>query len=193
MTTDTEYKLAESKFFLDQLKLNRGKLDKFNFYLSAFISAARSVHWVMNTEYGKVPGWTMWQKMKERTAPEDVKDLLKRTKDMRNHAVKRGSVMAEVVTKIKLPKPEIERLNKLGPGRIMIQGTMSNCRFIHMNAAGEMVMFQTVKLMKFGRVEPKFFPHKDVLEECQTYYDVLATFVEECTEKFGNQLTPKKN
>ncbi|SLM49311.1 conserved protein of unknown function [Nitrospira japonica] len=182
--SDTQYKLAEAEFFLAQLKRNHGKFNKFNFYLSAFISAARSVYWIMVREYKDVPGWNEWNREKGRTASAEVQDLLRRTTKMRNYTQKVGPIMAEIVTKIGLPKMEITRLNKLGPGRIMLQGTMQNCRVIHLNSAGEMVIFQMVTLKKFGRVEPKFFPHKDTLEECNKYYNLLAEIVKECTDRF---------
>ena len=52
----TKHKLEEAKFFLEQLRANYGKLKKFDYFLSAFISSARSVTWVMRNEYSSVPG-----------------------------------------------------------------------------------------------------------------------------------------
>ncbi len=56
----TQFKLDEARFFLDHLAPNYGKERKFDFFLSAFISAARSVTWVMKAEYADVEGWAAW-------------------------------------------------------------------------------------------------------------------------------------
>ena len=140
----------------------------------------------MKKEYTHVSGWEKWCKGIEDARSEEEKELLNLTRDMRNHAVKCGPLLAEVVTKIKMPRPEIKRLNNVGPGRILIQGTLQNCQFIHLNpTTGEMTIFPFAKTMNFGRVEPKFAQHKDLLVECQKYYALLTPFVRECVKRFG--------
>jgi hypothetical protein len=75
----TNHKLGEAKFFLDQLTPNYGKLKKFDYFLSAFISSARSVLWVMRNEYDAVPGWEAWFDARKPNTEEEA--LLKaRTK-----------------------------------------------------------------------------------------------------------------
>src|SRR5687768_518490 len=83
----TRQKLEEAKFFLDQLEPNYGKAKKFDFLLSAYISAARSVLWIMRAEYGAVPGWQTWYASHKTTSEERA--LLKGTNDVRTRTLKR--------------------------------------------------------------------------------------------------------
>ncbi len=43
---------------------------KFLYYLSAFVSSARSVPWVMRSEYAEVPGWERWFEGEEQLVEE---------------------------------------------------------------------------------------------------------------------------
>jgi hypothetical protein len=51
MRTRTGFKLEEARFFLAHLEKHWRHVPQYEFYLSAFISAARSVTWVMRYEY----------------------------------------------------------------------------------------------------------------------------------------------
>jgi hypothetical protein len=82
--TKTREKLEEAKFFLEQLEADY-KSARFQYYLSAYISAARSVTWVMRHEYNDVVGWEEWFSKK----PEEP--FLKQTNALRVQAVKKGS------------------------------------------------------------------------------------------------------
>jgi hypothetical protein len=54
--TKTRFKLEEARFFHAHLEKHWRHLSHVDFYLSAFVSAARSVTWVMRYEYGQRPG-----------------------------------------------------------------------------------------------------------------------------------------
>lgn len=67
----TRSKYKEAQFFLDQLGTSyyddvrrifkRSKRPPvFHYYLSAFLSAARSVTWIMRSEYQQMAGWEQW-------------------------------------------------------------------------------------------------------------------------------------
>jgi hypothetical protein len=49
--SDTQYKLEESKYFLDRTRENVNNPKYFSFNLSAFLSSSRSVTWVMQKEF----------------------------------------------------------------------------------------------------------------------------------------------
>ena len=53
----TEHKLEETHYFLDRLIDSYNTHPVFDYYLSAFISSARSVGWILNAECAKVPEW----------------------------------------------------------------------------------------------------------------------------------------
>lgn len=88
----TQQKLAEAHFFLrkldehyysdlEHLLAQEPSEPVFAFYLSAFLSAARSVTWVMRSECGKVPGWEEWYASQE--LAESERALLRLFNDLR--------------------------------------------------------------------------------------------------------------
>jgi hypothetical protein len=184
--SDTEYKLMEAEFFLDLMKRNRGKFNQFNFYLSAFLSAANSVYFVMKREYKRTPGWIAWQREAAKELSVDSVELLRRTRKMRNHSLKQATLQAGTLTKLKMSRPDIERLNKAGPGDFLIQGTIHNPRVVHKNTAtGKLTFFPFATAKRFVRVERQYMKFRDLLAECRKYYELLAPFVAQCVEKFG--------
>jgi hypothetical protein len=60
MITNTRNKLNEASYFLEQMKNKQSDRDAFRYNLSAFLSAARSVTWVMKKEFDKAPGFEKW-------------------------------------------------------------------------------------------------------------------------------------
>lgn len=83
---NTEHKLAEAEFFLRQLEASHKAHSAFDFYLSAFISAARSVTWIMRAECSKKPGWKEWFKAQE--PDREGNKLLKAFTKIRNESQK---------------------------------------------------------------------------------------------------------
>ena len=86
----TEHKLGESLFFLSQLKKAHPFYQNFSFYLSAFISAARSVTWIMRSECKHIPGWEAWYDSKKISANDFA--LLGKLTAIRNESQKVGPI-----------------------------------------------------------------------------------------------------
>jgi len=80
MESQTKGKIDEAQFFLLKFKENYNS-EEFRYYLSAFISAARSIIWVMNSEFKNDPIFNMWYT--ERLPTEEEKTLFKRFNDLR--------------------------------------------------------------------------------------------------------------
>jgi hypothetical protein len=91
----TEHKLREALFFLSQLKKAHPFYQNFNFYLSAFISAARSVTWIMRSECGHIPGWEAWYNSKTPSAAD--LDLMAKLTTIRNESQKVGSIRTKTL------------------------------------------------------------------------------------------------
>ena len=92
MLEATQTKLEEAKFFYGHLvneqnrpptnlALSQAQPKVFLFYLSAFISAARSIPWVMQNEQREK--YDKWLPTWERTRTEEDLDLLQLTNDVR--------------------------------------------------------------------------------------------------------------
>jgi hypothetical protein len=94
----TKDRLGQARFFLGHLHDERAKhahpnkppSAHFRYYLDAFIGAARSVTWVLQSE--EKEKYEAWRPSWEAQISEPEKPLLKLTNDMRTSAVKRGHV-----------------------------------------------------------------------------------------------------
>ena len=99
MATDlTRRKLREASFFLGEMSAREGssRLDteeEFGYYLSAFLSAARSVTFVLKKENRSTyeAAWDEWLT----NAPLTTRTIMDFMRDERNAAVKEGTVAAQ--------------------------------------------------------------------------------------------------
>lgn len=69
--SETEKKLRESQYFYNQMLENYAEPEKFEFNLQAFLSAARSVTFVMQKEYSKKPNFEEWYELKRKEMQAD--------------------------------------------------------------------------------------------------------------------------
>lgn len=88
--TPTEYKLAEARYFLNQLKISD---PCFDFILSAYLNAARSVTWVMRHQFESKSGWSKWFEASEVSSHEA--QLLAEMNRLRIQATKQSGVTTE--------------------------------------------------------------------------------------------------
>jgi hypothetical protein len=100
--TNTQHKLNEASFFLGKLEQDYLKHPDFDYYLSAFISSARSVLWIMRSEYHTIEGWEDWYISKKPDQDEEL--FLKRVNEIRVRsekitALKTGSGMSVLIPK----------------------------------------------------------------------------------------------
>lgn len=184
----TRHKLSEAKFFLEQLEANYGKLKKFDYFLSAFISSARSVTWVMRKEYSKVVGWERWHNSRELSNEEAA--LLKGTNLVRVKTEKLSPLKTDSlfsVQGIKVENSDLERLQRAmakGKGQkvpVSLSGSAGNFR-LGLEIAGERFSFPATEVLADRRLQE--FPEENILKVCQRYYQTLASIVDECGKKF---------
>ena len=185
----TKHKLGEARFFFEQLAPNYGKLKKFDYYLSAFISSARSVLWVMRSEFAEVPGWEEWYKSHK---PDDEEAaLLKGTNAVRIRTEKLGSLQTAstfIVQGITMPKDKLGEFQELmakakgKPIPMKLAGTSKNCT-LEMEVEGNLHVFPATEVILKRKLEE--FPEREILEVCEKYYDAISAVVHECNEKFN--------
>ncbi len=184
----TRLKLDEARFFLDQLAPNYGKERKFDFLLSAFISAARSVTWVMDAEYADVEGWRAWF---ESLAPsEEEAAVLKGTNEVRIRTQKRGPLQTMTQLKVDgLTIPEAyvaqvtEALAKSPTGELPAHvGGSRGQYFVEIEIDGERLRFPAGNVIIDRRLEE--FPDKHIPRVCNAYYAELESLVRKCRERF---------
>jgi hypothetical protein len=88
--TNTERKLGEAKYFLKQLTPD---FVHFDYILSAYLNAARSVTWIMRHEFNKVVGWEDWFNSCKISYKE--KKLLKEINDFRIMSAKKTGIKTD--------------------------------------------------------------------------------------------------
>lgn len=96
--TILEQKLFETDFFLDKLKECKkptGNYQHAQYYFSAFLSSSRSITFVMQSAFSKLPGFDNWYK----NAQEILKgnDEARFFVDARNYSIKRGSTYFNIM------------------------------------------------------------------------------------------------
>jgi hypothetical protein len=184
----TQLKLDEARFFLGYLAPNYGKERKFDFFLSAFISAARSVTWVMKAEYADVEGWTTWFESLAQSQEEAA--LLKGTTEARNRAQKASPLQTMTALRVEgltVPEAELPRftaaLAKSPTGQLPAHvGGSPGKYFVEVEIEGERVRLPAATVIIDRRL--KEFPDKNILAVCNAYYAALESLVRQCREKF---------
>ena len=78
--TQTQGKIDEAEFFLSKFIENYNE-HEFKYYLSAFVSAARSISWIMKAEFNQHPLYSTWTTQRQPTEDEAI--LFKLFNDLR--------------------------------------------------------------------------------------------------------------
>lgn len=183
----TKDKLSEALFFLQQIETNFLN-PAFDYYLSAFISSARSVLWVMRSEYHDVDGWETWYESRNPTSEEEL--LLKKINDIRVYSEKKRPLKTSFLVGFSIPKERVTQefrhaLEKLPLGKKMKVTVSSVDDEPEPTSTPEKkgsVRFAG-KLDKVSRTlhEPS---EKDILDACRKYYALLEQIVFDCETRF---------
>ncbi|MCM3763432.1 hypothetical protein [Neobacillus niacini] len=190
----TESKLNEAKFFLDKLAEFYSKYPEFNYYLNAFIGSARSILWVMNSEFNKLDKWDEWYQSYELNKEEN--QFLKKINDLRITSVKRHPLEASEIINLEVVEESVtdelkEKLKKFDKKRVDIEMSIKEDGENATTNKDNEVSFK-VKL-KNGYLIVDDFPDLDILDVCKKYYSLLELIVKECIEKFGSFVDDEKN
>jgi len=94
--------------------------------------------------------------------------------------LKRGDLVYDVVFKFKGAK-----------NSGITESDLRRIRMFYKSEKGELTKLPIGKRIIQGRLERKYYPQKDILRECQDYYDILRPFVKECVKKFGRPTAAK--
>lgn len=87
---DTKHKLNEAGFFLVKAKSSLTNPEELSYYLSAFVSAGRSVTWAMQKEFADNSRCLVWYEEKQKQMKND--GVFAIFKDLRNITVKEGKL-----------------------------------------------------------------------------------------------------
>ncbi len=180
-------KLDEAKFFLEQLHKHYSHIKTFDYYLSAFISAARSVLWIMKQEYGERADWKDWYDKKKLSDEEER--LFKQINDLRVRTTKIKPIRTElsmnvVIDATNLSEEIREKILKL-PGRKFAAYVDKPNEEGKQTTTFEIDEVKVTGIIENSSRTIKEMPDKNILAVCDEYYSVLKGIVEECLQKLG--------
>jgi hypothetical protein len=178
----TRQKLDEAEFFLSKIEsLTRDRprdRPESKYYLSAFVSAARSVTWIMRYEYARVVGWEQWY---DSTAPngEDF-DLLRKFNELRVRSEKKRPLDPSFVPLI-LPYPprEQEVPSALGGSKRLI----SIVTIRPVPSEDTPVVVEGADCVWLWEIDA--FEGNDLVQMCHHYFENLSDLLHRCEARFG--------
>ncbi|WP_313232425.1 hypothetical protein [Tissierella praeacuta] len=183
-------KLNEAEFFLNKLKEHENIFPEFDYYLNAFVSSARSVLWIMKSEYNSNNGWKNWYENKSTNQSED--NLLKGITGMRNRSLKQEplktekyfmmSLQLETVDVWEEVKKFVEEHGKDKKYDITIKsdGMPKNRGILKdknsLTIQGRLDVYDTVEEFK----------DNNIIDKCEEYFLWLKSIVKECSSLFND-------
>ncbi len=183
--TRTQRKSLEAQFFLMHLEKDWRHVPNFDFYLSAFISAARSVLWVMRSEFLHIPGWTEWYN--EKHPSSEMSEFLRKLNNVRVRSVKTIPIKTRTKAKVHIPPSKVtsellEWLSQSHGKKVrLIPADSSNTNFAITD--GSKVLAEAE--LQSAQHELPEFPGENCLLICLRYLSWLEGLVAECHDKFA--------
>jgi len=187
---DAQQKYDEAEYFLEMMKENIEDRQKFRYNLSAFVSAARSVTFVLQKEFSKNPKFDTWYCEKQMQMRRDK--LFKFFKDKRDYVIhKKGTIdtRAEISATIDLPMTAPVSFEAIV---IKADGTIENEKHSEPPAKLKFVPKSN------DTEETKWFfkdwsePDEDAIALCARYIKELKTIVKEAESKFDEANSSQK-
>jgi hypothetical protein len=102
--TKTRAKLEEARFFLTKIKENQQTFPDIQYYCSAFISSARSILWIMRSEYHGENGWDSWFESLKPKAGSSEKKFITVLNDIRVRLEKLEPLRVGISLELRFPK-----------------------------------------------------------------------------------------
>ena len=184
MTTRTEYKLEEARFFLAHLEKHWNHVPHVDFYLSAFVSAARSVTWIMKAEFSDVSGWKEWYEGKKPS--REIRDLLKTMNDVRVRAVKTTPLKTRTTANVTIPPedvtPRVLALLEGGTRQLIHLEPIDETNTVFHIKHGDEILAKA-HLNSASHELPEF-GGRDAKDVCREYLTELEGVVSECLSTF---------
>ena len=185
-----QWKYDEAEYFLEMMKENIEDRQKFRYNLSAFVSAARTITFVLQKEFSKNPKFNKWYPEKQMQMSRDKH--FKFFNDKRNNIIhKEGTIYtrAEISKTINLSMAASVSFEVIV---IKADGTIENEKH------SELPVKPKLTPKPNDTEETKWFfkdwsePDEDVIALCARYIKELKIIVEEAASKFDEANSPQK-
>ena len=182
--TSTERKLDEASYFFRLLNIDD---PYFDYMLSAFLNAARSITWVMRCEFKNVQGWEQWYN--NYANPENAILLLKQLNDLRIQTTKKLGVKTDYFlfqSDLLVDEKYYSELAKfiLSDGDYELQITPINEANDSLESNEDAISF----VGNINRMDKPFSNERDALKSaCSEYLNLMSDIVKTCVTLFINQ------
>ncbi len=184
---DTKHKVEEASFFLVQANSLVTEPTLLGYCLSAFVSAARSVTWVMQREFGKNQEYKSWYQKRQKEMKNDNIFLLFR--ELRNITIKEGKLEFTRIVTREIEEPPITVHDERGFEVIRDGKVIKKTKpFEHVtNPVSENSSFANLEQPKPSiRVILENAPDNEGMELCTKYLKKISDLVSEA-EKMMNE------
>ena len=191
---DTSQKYNEAEYFLEMMKDNDENRQRFEYNLSAFLSAARSVTFVLQKESSKNPEFDEWYCKKQMQMKRDK--LFKFLKKKRDSGIHKKIIKprAEISTTI----PPVTGATSISVETIVrkADGTIKDYEYSESPVKSKITPKQDnteiTEYKWFFSDCPNEYRTVDVITLCEKYLNDLKLIVEEAESKFGEANAPQK-
>jgi len=184
MASNTRKKLLEAEFFLKHLEENLSTTQEFNYYLSAFVSSARSVLWIMKKEFSSIESWKTWYDSIEPT--EEELSFLGEIKNLRNRAEKIEPLKRDIKVRIFIENenlnPELQAFLERNFGRSNFEPVDNETDLFKPEVRENGATMRSMIDQLFHQVEE--FPDDSIVKVAQRYVEWLDIIVSECERRF---------
>jgi hypothetical protein len=186
-TSNTMKKLNEARFFLKKMKEEFSKKSPtFDYYLSAFLEAARSITWIMKKEYSGNHKWEQWYNT--RTPNESEKLILDRINSLRVDTVHIEPIETDLRINSEIDisdlQPEIIQLLTNLPGRTFDAEVgppnEDGIQAFRVNIDGNLIEGTITKVFR----QTGTIPEEDIMELCSSYFRIMEGLVKDCQSIF---------
>jgi len=181
--TITERKYHEARYFLQRLEIDD---PYFDFNLSAFLNAARSITWVMRHEFNKVEGWEKW--FQEYYLPETGLQILKEINDLRVESTKKSGLKTDfffLQTDMFVDEryyPELDKIKQLEDGDYIL--SIEPLSDESKEPENDAIHF----VGEINRQEKPYDENRITLKDkCVEYLRLMDNLVKVCIDKFVSQ------
>jgi hypothetical protein len=184
----TRQKLDEAAFFLEKVREHyfdvldeNGQARAFLYYLSAFVSAARSVTWVMRSEYSTSQGWEPWYRSRQ----PDLEDraLLRQFATLRNRSEKADPLRIGIRLHLSLsPESPPRQGEPLALRHPTLQQYRVTITEVDPPSGEPRPLEASIDTLECALPE---LGDDDVLRCCSRYFDLLRRLVEDCESRFS--------
>jgi hypothetical protein len=188
-------RLREALFFLMKMKETYTTSTDFSYYMTAYIMIARSVSWILRSEFGHNEGFTEW--FASQKSVSKVDSLLKKITKLRNDISKVKPLELSIKGSVTFNKEDIHGLED-----IMNKSSEEITAYLNENLANQNLVLKilngsdTGKFIPVISVKPKSLEieeieHElftDVMGECELYFGVLWVMTLQCLLKYHKRL-----